>query len=257
VDVAGEAHKKAGLPPDLDSAVALAGAMPRPPSLGVSSGHGCYPWWLFERPWVFADDGDRQKAARLVRGWQKALNRLGRERGWRMDGTADLARVLRLPGTVNRKLVPVPVTVELPAQVRRYAVAELLEALGGLPEREALFQPPPRQARPVTGQEGALALQALQHLSEERRVEYDQWLAVGMALHSVSEELLGDWDEWSEGCQEKYEPGACEAKWETFRQGGGLTLGSLIHWAKQDTGWLPPLPPKRRIRSALHCFFEV
>jgi hypothetical protein len=85
-----------------------------------------------------------------------------------------------------------------------------------------------------------LALAALQGLSPRRAHGYWDWLAVGMALHSVdaSEEMCRAWDEWSQGCPEKYTPGACAAKWATF-DGRGLTLGSLVYWAKQD-GWRLP-----------------
>src|ERR1043166_4284414 len=45
IDIAGDAHKGKALPPDLSSALALAKAMPLPPSIIVHSGHGIYPWW--------------------------------------------------------------------------------------------------------------------------------------------------------------------------------------------------------------------
>jgi putative DNA primase/helicase len=237
LDIAGPCHKNAALPPDVPSALAVAEAMPLPPSLYVFSGHGIYPWWLLTKPWLFADDAERDQCARLVRSWQEALNRLGRERGWRMDNTADLARVLRVPGTVNRKAEPVPVTADLPAGVRRYERAELLEALAALPERKAGragARPRAPQPAPASADQGR-ALDALRRLSPERATGYDTWLAVGMALHAVSdgEEMLAAWDEWSKQCEEKYEPGACAAKWGTFHADGGLGLGSLIHWAQE------------------------
>jgi hypothetical protein len=84
-----------------------------------------------------------------------------------------------------------------------------------------------------------LAREALAHLSTSRAAGYGDWLAVGMVLHSVGDDLLPDWETWSRLCPEKYTEGACAAKWATFASGGGLTLGSLIHWAKQDSGWTP------------------
>jgi hypothetical protein len=75
-----------------------------------------------------------------------------------------------------------------------------------------------------------------------------------MVLHSIdpSERMLHAWDEWSEGSPAKYEPGVCAAKWATFRTDGGLQLGDLLRWAKQDSGWAPeqgPRPVSRRPRS--------
>src|SRR5262249_15558092 len=48
----------------------------------------------------------------------------------------------------------------------------------------------------------------------------------------------GEWDRWSRQ-SDHYEEGACARKWATFSAGGGLTLGSLVHWAEED-GWAPP-----------------
>lgn len=70
--------------------------------------------------------------------------------------------------------------------------------------------------------------------------DYDQWLQVGMALHSVSESLLGDWDSWSRGAS-NYEASACEKKWKSFKPGKGVGIGTLATIAKQY-GWKSPKP---------------
>jgi hypothetical protein len=130
VDIRNAVHKKENLPPDVDSALSLLGAMPLPPSLVVHSGYGLQPWWLFLEPWLLQSDDERQQAAAFSVRWQAHLQRLAAERGWEMDSTADLARVLRLPGTLNRKLdPPVAVTVDIPAMIRRYDPADLRDAL--------------------------------------------------------------------------------------------------------------------------------
>jgi hypothetical protein len=113
IDVLDGAHKKTALPPTVADAVTLANEMPLSPSLLVYSGHGIQPWWLFKEPWVFAGDNDRQAGAALVSRWQEHLRVLARRHKWELDNVSDLARVLRLPGTVNRKSEPVPVTVEV------------------------------------------------------------------------------------------------------------------------------------------------
>ena len=60
--------------------------------------------------------------------------------------------------------------------------------------------------------------------------DYDTWVKVGMALHSVGDDaLLSDWISWS-ATSGKFEPGVCEAKWRTFN-GHGVTLGTLAHMA--------------------------
>jgi replicative DNA helicase len=130
VDVAGPPHKKDGLPPNVDSALSLANAMPPRPSVVVRSGYGLQCWWLFTEPWRFTDDADREAAASLVQQWQGRLRQLAEEHGWGLDATQDLARILRVPGTLNHKGVrPVPVTADLPAEVARYTVAAVRQAL--------------------------------------------------------------------------------------------------------------------------------
>jgi hypothetical protein len=86
------------------------------------------------------------------------------------------------------------------------------------------------------------ALSALAGLNTTRAVGYRDWLGVGMALHAVdpSQDMLDAWDRWSQACPKKYKAGTCAEKWATFK-GQGLTLGSLLYWARQD-GWQQPPP---------------
>ena len=67
---------------------------------------------------------------------------------------------------------------------------------------------------------------------------YDDWLRVGMALHSVSSDLLGEWLRWSQQSS-KYVEAECSKKWASFNGCGDVKIGTLIHMAKQ-TGWKPP-----------------
>jgi hypothetical protein len=94
-------------------------------------------------------------------------------------------------------------------------------------------------------QDRELALSALAGLSPSLADGYWPWLRAGMALHGVSDDdaMLQAWDRWSQHCADKYRPGVCEQKWESFDNKGGLGLGSLIYWAKQN-GWVPPQYPK-------------
>src|SRR5262249_25550992 len=86
-----------------------------------------------------------------------------------------------------------------------------------------------------------LALSALAGLCTSLAVGYWDWLRVGMALHAVGAdaEMLRAWDRWSQHAAEKYQPGVCDRKWKTFGKKGGLGLGSLIYWARQN-GWTDP-----------------
>jgi len=61
----------------------------------------------------------------------------------------------------------------------------------------------------------------LDHLSEDRAVDYEEWITVGAALHQIDDSLLKDWVDWSEQAP-NFQDGVCEQKWNTFeRQEGG------------------------------------
>lgn len=90
----------------------------------------------------------------------------------------------------------------------------------------------------------------LEALQPSRADDYDEWLEVGMALHSVDDALLADWISWS-AQSSKFKPGDCEHKWRGFKVGGGITLGTLGQLAKQD-GWRGRQQPEsvRRVPSS-------
>ena len=82
------------------------------PSLIVDSGYGLQAWWLLREQWTFADEAERGRAEELSRRLQHFVGTHADLRGWAIDPTADLTRILRIPGTFNGKgSEPVPVTV--------------------------------------------------------------------------------------------------------------------------------------------------
>ena len=74
------------------------------------------------------------------------------------------------------------------------------------------------------------ALELLQHIKP--RDDYDGWLKVGMALHSVDPGLLSDWVGWSRGCA-NFNEEECLAKWNSFKS-SGFTIGTLHYLAELD-----------------------
>lgn len=68
-------------------------------------------------------------------------------------------------------------------------------------------------------------------------LEYQEWLNVGMALKhdGYSCDL---WDDWSKRDPQKYTPGECFEKWESFNEQAGsiVTIGTVIDMAKSN-GW--------------------
>jgi hypothetical protein len=125
IDIADpDVHKKWNLPPDEGSAFELLGAVGLPPSVVVHSGHGLQAWWLFDEFWEFGSEEERLRAAQLAQAWNTTLRVRASERNWVVDSTFDLARVMRVPGTQNRKggdAVPVRL---LEANELRYAPSD-------------------------------------------------------------------------------------------------------------------------------------
>ena len=113
IDISGPAHQKPNLPPSREAAVDLLDEFGVAPTVVVDSGHGLQPWWLFPQPWFFHSEADRAAAADLARGWVAAHRHVAAGHGWDHDAVGDLARVLRLPGTMNNKLTESPVPVSL------------------------------------------------------------------------------------------------------------------------------------------------
>lgn len=133
LDIAGPGHESGKrLPPDRAAIRRILDACGLPESALVNTGGGVHAYWLLDEPIVFADEPDapaaHAAAAALVRNWQLTLamhaDRLGK---WAVDPTHDLARVLRAPGSVNRKTTPhVGVEMIESHPERRYAVDDVL-----------------------------------------------------------------------------------------------------------------------------------
>lgn len=111
VDVLDPVHSKTNLPPTIEDALALIDSLGLSPSLVIDSGHGVQAYWQFKEPWVFENDEERQQAYSLSARWTATMRVRAAERGWDVDSTYDLARVLRMAGTTNRKAEPKPVKV--------------------------------------------------------------------------------------------------------------------------------------------------
>ena len=84
------------------------------------------------------------------------------------------------------------------------------------------------------------AVQYLQALNASRADSYEDWIAVGMSLHQIADELLPAWVEWS-AQSDAFEQGVCEDKWANFDRmpGGpnpeeGRGLKTLRAMAKED-----------------------
>ncbi len=117
------------------------------------------------------------------------------------------------------------------------AEVESLEAIGIYQYR---IRPVERNSPPISNRyvsklndfeltnERELASKLLEYI--DPNLPYDDWLKVGMALESIGDDLLSEWDVWSSQGS-KYQPGECEIKWRSFR-GSGITIATLVYFAK-------------------------
>jgi hypothetical protein len=111
-----QAHKAKNLPRTLEDLVWLIEGRAAPynePSLIVDSGHGWHVYWCWREYHGFAEKGrDPAFANRASQAWQDFYIQRAKERGWHVDQTGNLDRVLRVPGTLNHKSDP-PAPVEI------------------------------------------------------------------------------------------------------------------------------------------------
>lgn len=132
-----------------------------------------------------------------------------------------------------------------------FADCEIMEApswLIDLSSRQEV-EPAQRVSYPAYGDSQVeFALSLLKAIPPSLSDDYSTWVSVGMALHSVSESLLGDWDEWSRGSGKYDGYQALERKWMGFKQSGPRrkTVGYL-HYLAIQYGWKPE---KRQLSTA-------
>ena len=128
IDILDEVHKKENLPASLEEAKSL---FPEPPTCVIHSGHGIQAWWLFREPWIFENDDERFKAQAMCQAWHHRLLERATARGWVIDATFDLSRILRIPGTKNLKDPKDVRDVELIEQewTTRYEPEDLVPAI--------------------------------------------------------------------------------------------------------------------------------
>ncbi len=231
---------------ELDETLAHVRGLAVPPSVIVASGGGYHCYWLLAEPFVLDTPEKRQRAVDVQARWTTFV---------RGDKAAkDIARVLRVPGTLNYKYEPArPVTFVEQDYSRTYTLDALVATLPAVAPRNGRAPRtnapachtdglPPGVAQPAIDlMDASKAAAALARLSTARRDDYEGegWVNVGMALKGLGAIGYELWREWSKASP-KYNVGDCEKKWPTFRVGvpgsTDITLASLLYWAKVDGG---------------------
>ncbi|MER9569516.1 DUF5906 domain-containing protein [Mesorhizobium opportunistum] len=124
--VTGE-HSAKNLPENEEQALALTEEAGLPePTMIVHSGGGIYPIWQFDRPLLLKTSEDRSRVERLWSAWNEQARVVWERHGLQLDTIAELARVLRVPGTFNPKTKPArPVHILGEASGRTWALEQL------------------------------------------------------------------------------------------------------------------------------------
>ncbi|KAJ3081705.1 hypothetical protein HK102_002181 [Quaeritorhiza haematococci] len=74
----------------------------------------------------------------------------------------------------------------------------------------------------------------IKKLRADRAVDRQSWIKVGMAIHHATDRQgMELWDKFSRRAG-PYDRRTLEYQWDSFKNGSGITIGSLIHWAKED-----------------------
>ncbi|AJD58985.1 plasmid replication protein, CyRepA1 family [Synechococcus elongatus] len=118
------------------------------------------------------------------------------------------------------------------------APPELLDAMERQDRQTAPKSYKPIVSAPASDDEVAIARTMLAHVPASYADDYESWVAVGMALQSVSDALLDDWIAWSAQSSKFDGNRKLERKWASFK-GSGITIATLAKLAKEG-GYRPP-----------------
>ncbi|MDO4200321.1 MAG: DUF927 domain-containing protein [Clostridia bacterium] len=104
IDIKGNAHAQTSLPANVDEARDFLHGLKIKPSIVVNSGNGIHGYWLLDKPFIIETEEDRKHISSIFKGFGKYVNGEAKKHGWKIDSVYDLARILRVPGTINHKL---------------------------------------------------------------------------------------------------------------------------------------------------------
>lgn len=215
-----------------------------PPSLYVHSGRGVHVYWCLDRD-VAVDE------------WlpvAQALKEKCIELGFKADktATADPARILRCPATLNRKgAEPIPCRVlsDNGQTVKLEEIAAALRVATVLPGAVGKLAALVGQDDLVTKREYAKLTEGqirdmLDFIQLPNMGGRDDWITVLNAVQDwgdKSAESFEVFHDWSSGQPGYVSREDCWKTWNSFEPGGGITVGTLIKRAA-EAGWAPPQP---------------
>lgn len=216
--------------------------LPRP-SIYVNSGRGVHVYWCLDRD-VPVDEW---------RSVALALKAKCGELGFNADpsSTSDAARILRAPGSLNRKgEVPLPcnVIVDTGTTYRLEDLAKQLQVapvLSGAAARlRALASNDDLVTRRETEWTANQVRDMLNYINLPQFASRDLWITVLCGIQdwgNKSNESFDIFHDWSANQPGYVSEDDCYSTWQSFDPGGGISIGTLVKMAR-DNGWGEPMP---------------
>ena len=230
--------------PTKEEVQSILDTFPLEPSIINHSGGGLHCYWLLEDSAKIRSDKDLKSAERMLSRFQSVFIQLARVKQLHIDNTADLARVLRVPGTFNRKSEPKPVSTVIFEPHKRYSLLELLDSIKSIEEMLPEERIERRSKREYQGAipdasgseqivEGCQFIN--EYLDHKETASYNEWVAaLSIAAYCEDgENLVHEWSQGHDGYSElltdrKYneirnnmKPRTCQSIHQDFGKCGG------------------------------------
>lgn len=204
--------------------LALLRALDKPPTCVVDSGTGLHAYWLTNELVPLTSEPERARWRGVVRALQDHIRDVS---GHAVDATHDLARVLRVPGSVHQRSGN-PVVVVLD-NGPRYDASVLWDLC---PPERAFRAATVATVDPDAWDAGEIA-DALTHLDADC---YETWILVGMGLRCLGETGWRLWTRWA-AQSAKYDEHDSEKRWaHSFDSDGARTPLTVLN-AAREAGW--------------------
>ena len=126
---------------------------------------------------------------------------------------------------------------------------------------QSLIATPPRRTPQTDGAKSDHRREALRYLSAlhtDRVSAYDDWLRVGMALKTTDDDLLAEWDAWSQRSDKYAGTADTRRRWESFTRTDGRLVD--IEWLRSlaiEDGFNPAQLDLKIVSAAELCRTEI
>ncbi len=144
-------HPRGDLPSSWPEASGVFKKLGLAPSIVIDTGYGVQAYLLFDSPWYLRSEEDRLEAKEYLRAWGFTVQSIARTFDWELDSVFDLARVFRVPGTLNHKVSPsrpvrtIHTAGPLPAPPIRYTRDQIAQRFAVAPVfKSQAYTPRPR-----------------------------------------------------------------------------------------------------------------